>query len=232
MRKDGFIGALLAIGACLPSQAQDAPITVKPFTEAAVVLTTGTILTGTLVLYPEKETIVLRCPNDSTYTLPARLVRGFAAKDAPDQQRTGDTYVALQRIFRVFPLPVTTSASPVAWGFYEQLSRGPGAVLLRRERAVGYQELLHGNFPGSNGLPTRTQPTITVYPGATIVTLYLATAAGAVFSLRKPQDVFRYFSATEPQLRAYVRENGLDLSNDRELSFLVNYANTLAKSTP
>ncbi|WP_201980592.1 hypothetical protein [Hymenobacter rubidus] len=185
-----------------------------------------------MVLYPEKELLSLRCPNDSTYTLPAHLVRGFAVKDAPDQQRAGDTYIALQRIFRVFPLPAIKGSSPVAWGFYEQLSRGPGAVLLRRERAVGYQELLHGSFPSLNGLAARPQPTITVYPGATIVTLYLATAVGAVFKLRKPQDVLKYFPDRETQLRAYVRENGLNLSNDRELSFLVNYANTLAKPTP
>ncbi|MFC6224785.1 hypothetical protein ACFP2F_16165 [Hymenobacter artigasi] len=233
-----FIGVALSVGICRASHAQDAvtkdavTTDVKFFTEAAVVLTTGTILTGTLVLYPERQVLALKSANDSTYTLPARLVRGFAAKDAPDQQRAGDTYLALQRIFRVFPLPATKSTSPVAWGFYEQLSRGPGVVLLRRERAVGYQESLRGNFPGSNGLATQTPPMITFFPGATIITLYLATVAGAVVPLRKPQDVFKHFPAMEPQLRAYVRENGLNLSNDRELSFLVNHANSLAKPTP
>lgn len=233
MRRRGFVGAVLTIGICRASQAQDAaPITVKPFVEAAVVLTTGTILTGTAVLYPERELLTLRCSNDSTYTLPAHLVRGFAAKDDPSQRRAGDTYIAFLRIFRVFPLPATKSGAPVAWGFYEQLSRGPGAVLLRRERAVGYHEQLHGGLPGSNELTARAQPTITVYPGQLIVALYMATAAGAVLPLRKPQDVYKYFPATERQMRAYVRENGLDLSNDRDLSFLVNYANTLAKPTP
>lgn len=221
------------MGVSLVSHAQVAFMTqVKPFTEAAVVLTTGTILTGTLIFYPEREQISLRCPNDSTYTLPAKLVRGFAVKDAPGQQRKGDTYIALQRIFRVFPLPKTKHTASGTWGFYEQLSRGPGAMLLRREQAVGYEQRFSANRSGLNMSAARAQPTITVYPSEIIVTLYLAMAAGEVFALRKPQDVLKYFPAKEQQLRAYVRENKLNLSNERELSFLVNYANTLVQPTP
>ena len=142
MMRNSVKGLLLA-GAlvwsrCPVAQVQDASmLSVKVFQEGVVVLSTGNVLTGSLHFFPDRDVLKIICAPDSTYTLPAQLVRGFAAKDVPDQQRTGDTFMALLRTFRTFPLPAKKGA-PLAWGFYEQLSRGEGPVLLlRREQTLG-----------------------------------------------------------------------------------------------
>ncbi|NVO86710.1 hypothetical protein [Hymenobacter terrestris] len=230
-----FLTALLLGGLRLDAQAQDVKqvmdlklLNLKFFDEAAVVLTTGAILTGTLQLYAEKDVLSLRGVNDSIYTLPAQQVRGFAVKDDIAQQHAGDSYVALQRIFLTFPLPPSRKAVAPAWGFFEQLSRGAGPVLLlRRERLTGIDlHIMHT----SSGVTSASLPRPLATAKSYVTTsLYLGTATGPVVFLRKPQDVLKYFAKQAPQLRAYARENGLRYDNNRDLSFLINYANTLVK---
>ena len=226
-----LVGAL-EWGSCPAIRAQDASLmNIKVFQEGAVVLVTGNILTGGLQLYPERGVLRIVCTNDSTYTLPARLVRGFAAKDDPTQLRKGETYVTLQRIFRTFPLPPGKKNSPVVIGFYEQLNQGPGpTLLLRREHIPPCEVAVLGNNTGANGL--RNTITSNTYPCKTIATLFLSTVAGEVVVLRKPQDVLDYLPSEAPKLRNYMAENKLSYANLRDLSFLVNYANTLVKKSP
>ncbi|HEX8659189.1 MAG TPA: hypothetical protein VF690_16740 [Hymenobacter sp.] len=65
-------------------------------------------------------------------------------------------------------------------------------------------------------------------PGIATVTLYLGTATGSVVALRKPQDILKHFARHAPALRAYARQNELDYTDNlRDLSFLIDYANTL-----
>jgi hypothetical protein len=229
-----FIGAILSLSLCPRSRAQDFPF--QPFNlfpEAAVVLTTDTILTGALKLYPSKDVIYVTCANDSTYTLTAQLVQGFAVKDVSlTQQRTRNTHVALERVFRTFPLSTGKNPRLVTWGFYEQLSQGPGPVLLlRRETESPRYVVMPGNPVGVGGFPTTPASplSISMQPGFTKAAIYLRTTTGAVVRLRKPKHILRYLPHQAQLLRAYVRQNGLRYANMRELAFLVNYANTLLK---
>lgn len=229
--KSVLVGCALAWSVGSAVRAQDANIfNIKTFDEAAVVLTTGTVRTGKLSLFVERDVLRLMCPNDSIYTLPARLVRGFAAKDDPTQQRKNDSYVALQRIYRTFPLLRDKGSSPVGFGFYEQLSRGSGPVLLlRREHSVPCEGFIGGNSLNASGERM-------VITGSTdcdaVAVLYLRTAAGDVVLLRKPKDVLDYFPRESSKLRAYAAENSLQYTSARDLALLVNYANTLIDNKP
>jgi hypothetical protein len=221
-----------SISLCAHAQApQSRVIDYKVFSEAAVVLNTGVIRTGSLRFYPDKDVVVLTCANDSIYTLPARLVRGFSAKYDPVQQphRPGDTYVASNRIFRTFTLPPKEHATS-SWGYYEQLNRGSGpALLLRREQLVPCEIVLPGVGPGA--LKNQPPQTNTIPDCRIVTTLYLRTVEGALVRLHKPQEVLKYLAPQAAQLRAYVQQNNLHYANFLDLSFLVNYANTILKKS-
>lgn len=225
--------AVLLFGRCPGSGAQGF-LFAKSFPESALVLTTGVMLTGTLRLYPDDEVVSVTCANDRTYTLPARLVKGFAVKDPlPDQLGSPDPFLRSERVFRVFPVARArddTSRLP-AWGFYEQLSQGPGPVLLLRHEKAHPNETIILHTPDALGNPNPL--TITFCTGTTDATFYLRTAAGSVVRLRKPQHLLRLFLPHQAALlRTYARENGLRYANPNDLAFLVNYVNTLPKHVP
>ncbi|MDB5233243.1 MAG: hypothetical protein JWR44_236 [Hymenobacter sp.] len=222
------------MGLCPYSQAQDPRLmNFKSFLAAAVVLNSGVIMTGSLRFYYDQDIIALTCANDSTYTLSAHLVRGFVAKDDPIQQRPEDTYITLQRIFRTFSLPTGKDSLP-AKGFYEQLSRGPGPVLLlRREQVVPVLMAIPPTPVSSNANPGPAPRTFSFQSAVITNTLYLGTATGTLVVLRKPAAVFKHFAQHASQLHAYARQNKLHYTdNIRDLSFLVNYANTLPNLKP
>lgn len=223
-----FIGAVLSLVLCVEGKAQSFfPTLFSSFSEAAVVLTTGTILTGSLELYHKAEVISITCANDSVYTMGAQLVQGFAVKDASiTKQRARDTHVALNRVFRTFPLPNDKNSRRITLGFYEQLNQGPGPLLLlRRELRTQANFVIMPRNPalvGSEPIPMLT------YPNSSKKTIiYLRTATGAILSLRKPKHILKHLPQQAQLLRAYARQNELHYDNMRELSFLVNYANTL-----
>lgn len=143
--------------------------------------------------------------------------------------------MSVERVFRAFPLATGDQPHLLGWGFYEQLSQGPGPVLLlRREKALPC-DIMIPYTPSIAGRPANTfpGPTSTGYTGFVYqTTLYLRTAAGTIVQLRKPQQLLKYLPKQAPLLRAYVRENSLHYANLRDLAFLVNYANTLLKLTP
>lgn len=234
-----LLGAMLLFCLHPGSRAQvPALVTVKSYPESALVLTTGTMLTGTLLLYSETERVSITCANDSTYIFPARLVRGFAVKDPLlSQLPIRNAYLSIERVFRVFPLVSDGNPSLPDWGFYEQLSQGPGPILLlRREKAVPDEMVIPHN-PATMGdfsdTAQRGPSSIMVYSDANYQTLlYLRTALGIIVRLRKPQHLLRYLPAQKYLLRAYVKENGLNYNSIRDLAFLVNYANTLPGLAP
>lgn len=228
-----FLWATLVFGFCPDSRAQDsALLDVKAFPEAALMLTTGIMLRGPLRLYPEAEFVSITCANDSIYTLPARLVQWFTVKEPLlTQQPARETYLSAERVFRVFLLATTDNSHLTNWGFYEQLSQGPGPVLLlRREHLLPYELAIARSPFGAGSLPNApTEPiVIPIYSASNYQTaLYLRTAAGTIVRLRKPQ----HLPNQAPLLRAYARENKLHYANLRDLSFLVNYANSLAETS-
>lgn len=92
---------------------------------------------------------------------------------------------------------------------------------------------------GANGSPGRGGVAFPIYSTKVKTTLYLGRAMGPgpvvapVVALRKSQDVLTYFGRHAPALRAYARQNDLHyMKNVRDLSFLVNYANTLPEAAP
>lgn len=226
-----FLTTLLFLSLCGRSPAQSpALLGFKPYAEAAVVLNTGVVLTGQLRFYYDRDVITLTQANDSTYTLPAQQVRGFAATDAAAEQRAGDTFVALQRIFRTFAV-APTAKSPSGVGFYEQLNRGPGPVLLLRREGAILVDVLVPALPPTKQLPAGRPPLTIALPGFPTVALYLATATGPVVALRKPRDVFQHFARHAATLRAYARQNDLRYADNlRDLAFLVDYANALSQT--
>lgn len=223
--------ALIFAGRCPHSAAQAPPLGgFKPYAEAAVVLATGVVLAGELRFYYDRDVVAVTAANGDTYTLAAAQVRGFAARDAATAQRAGDTFVALQRVFRTFPV-APTRRSPSGVGFYEQLSRGPGPVLLLRREGAILVDVPVPALPPSAQLPTGRPAGTVVLPGVPTLALYLATATGPVVGLRKPADVFRYFARHAAGLRAYARQNNLRYADNlRDLAFLVDHANSLSQS--
>lgn len=214
-----FIGAMLSLGLGTGSRAQNTQyLSLKgPFTTAAVVLTTGKILAGTLHLYYDADVIFVRSVTDSTYRLSAQQVRAFAVKEAPIQRR-GDTYVALKRVFLTLPTSNKVPATKEAWRFYEQLSLGP-VQLLRRENLMNYKISEYHDGTRTDRAHRATSRFVSVF--------YLYPVRGGVVELRKPKDVLKHFPQHAQQLRTYARQNGLQYANARELSLLVTYANTL-----
>ncbi len=228
-----LLGAALWVGLCPGSRAQElVVVNSRSFPEAALVLTTGVLLKGTLRLYPEAELVSLTCANDSTYSLPAGLVQGFAVKDPLlAQLPTPDTYLSAERVFRTLPLATKERPGLPGWGFYEQLSAGSGPVLLlRREQILPVQlDVPDYRAAGADSIHLLVlKQRSYVYH----TTLYLRTATGSLVELAKPRHVLKYLPHQAPLLRAYARENGLHYTNLRDLSFLVNYVNTLPPTTP
>jgi hypothetical protein len=226
--------AALVLSLCFSSRAQDSTlVNVKSFPEAALVLTTGAMLTGPLLLYPDAELVSVTCANDSTYTIPARLIQGFAVKDPLSPQLPIlDTYLSTKRVFRVFPLITGSNQHLPSWGFYEQLSQGPGPILLlRREQVLAPSNVVIPRAPATISDPLSkpiAPPTITVYSNVVYqTTLYIRTATGTMIQLRKPQHLLKCLPRQAPLLRAYIKDNKLHYNNLRDLSFVVNYANTL-----
>ncbi|QKG59269.1 hypothetical protein GKZ68_21555 (plasmid) [Hymenobacter sp. BRD128] len=228
---------IVLLGPCPGLRAQEnSLVNGRLFPEAALVLTTGTLLQGTLRLYPDQERVTLTCANDSTYSLPAQLVQGFAVKDPLRPQRAPqETYLSAERVFRSFPLAADEPPPRAGWGFYEQLSHGPGPVLLlRREQALPLN-LVVPSRPESAGSPQTAGPPLLIIKQVRYVyrtRLYLRTATGGMIGLRKPQNVLKYLPQQAPRLRAYARENGLHYATLRDLALLIDYANTLLPPTP
>ncbi len=239
-RMRAFLLPLLPLlGLCAQSHAQALPLVgVKSYAEAAVLLATGAVRTGHLRFYYHLDVIALTSANDSTDLLPAERVRGFAARDAAAAQAPGDAFVALERVFRTFPLPAA-QRSPTGWGFYEQLSQGPGPVLLLRRQEATVDRVIVPARPSTARLPAGRPAAgsrVVDRPGVPAVALYLATATGPVVALRRPGHVLRHFPRHKQALRAYARENELRYADNlRDLAFLVDHANTLSltrESTP
>jgi hypothetical protein len=217
-----FIGAILSLGLGTGSRAQNTQYLSHkgPFTTAAVLLTTGKMITGTLDLYYDADVIFVRSVTDSTYRLSAQEVRAFAVQEAPIQH-PGDTYVALERVFLTLPTTTTVPATKEAWRFYEQLS--PGPVQLVRREELRYCNMVIPEHSGA----TRRDGAHRAATCRFVPVFYLYPVRGGVVELRKPKDVLKHFPQHAQQLRTYARQNGLQYANARELSLLVIYANTL-----
>ena len=181
-------------------------------------LANGAVVQGGISLDPTRNSIALRMANDTVYTLPARSVRSFTIQGEPSRQKS-EKYVALTRIFRTYSYPWSVTRAPELkmWAFFEQLSEGP-VMLLRREQPIRY------NY----SVPTAGQRTAFYSSTDIQTTFYLRTAQGKLVTLNKPKrDLLAFFSKEAKQIKAYAKENELSYKNARELSFLVNYANSL-----
>ncbi|GGF25845.1 hypothetical protein [Hymenobacter cavernae] len=192
------------------------------FTEGSVMLASGAVVQGEISLDRAKNKIALRMTNDTIYTLPAEIVRGFAVRGEQNRQK-GEEYVALTRIFRSYSFPWSMKKAPEfkVWAFFEQLSEGP-VMLLRREEPVQYNYAV----VNANRTMMRSSTDITT-------TFYLSKNQGTPVALHKTKrDLLAFFPKQAREIKAYAKENELSFKNARELAFLVNYANSLQSPPP
>ncbi|QDA62179.1 hypothetical protein [Hymenobacter jejuensis] len=149
----------------------------------------------------------------------------------PRHREQPDT--SLVRVFRTYRWNHDNDYSDFkSPAFFEQLSNGP-TILLRREalvqRPVSYGSP-YGYGYGYGGAYPYGMPRSTGYYTEIKDNFYLGTPQGNVLPLRNPKkDLLAAFPKQAHQIEQYAKENKLSYTNARELAFLVNYANSLAK---
>ncbi|UOQ77068.1 hypothetical protein MUN84_21875 [Hymenobacter sp. 5516J-16] len=142
---------------------------------------------------------------------------GLAAPARLDQPNTN-----LSRVFRTYRWNRDNDYSDLlGYGFFEQLSAGPVA-LLRRDTKVVRSLNVPSAMPGSSGGGSTSYSAI-------VAKLYLGLPNGNVLPLRDPKDdLLTYFSTYKTQIEQYAKEHKLGFKKPNELAYLVNYANSLA----
>ncbi|GGF25852.1 hypothetical protein [Hymenobacter cavernae] len=183
----------------------------QQYAVGAVVLTSGTQLRGTVMLYPARGVVQVKKASDSVYTFAAPMVQCVAVEE--QQERiTADKLVSTLRVFRPYYVLNKSSLQPT-WAFFEQISDGPVA-LLRYQRPSQY---VSANMVYSTSVDN----------------FFLALGTNNVLPLRATKkDLLAFFKQKAPQIEQYAKENNLHYTNARELAFIVNYANSLPAPQP
>jgi len=172
----------------------------------AIVLTDGTQLRGTVMLYPARGTVQIRMANDTVYTYAAQAVNCVAVEEEQERIRA-DKLVSTLRVFRPYYVVSKSTLQPT-WAFFEQISDGP-VVLLRYQRPNAIMTAGGGYM-------------------SSLDNFFLALGVDQVLPLKYPRkDLLTFFKKQAPRIEQYVKENNLSYTNARELAFIVNYANSL-----
>jgi hypothetical protein len=192
------------------------------FGESAVVLNNGDILQGPLILDCNKNMIQIKANNDSLYSLSAQSVQGFAVRKE-QTVLAKESYVALERIFYSYPIRVRNSDS-IVWTFLEQLNQG-SIVLYRHIQQNMEDDLMTINSDGTFKINNNSYlKFITKY--------YVKDKNGDINLLKNNKDILKYFSSNKKRIINYIAENNLKYNNARDLSFIMNYANSLSVTSP
>ncbi|OUJ74290.1 hypothetical protein [Hymenobacter crusticola] len=178
----------------------------QQYNDGAVVLADGSKLRGVVMLYPSRGVVQVKMANDSVYTFQAQAVQCVAVEEHKERI-TADKLVSPRRVFRPYYVMSKNPGGPI-WAFFEQISDGP-VKLLRYQRFMPYAAMSASYTPSTDNF-------------------FLALGSNGVVPLRYPRkDVLSFFKKQAPQIEQYVKENDLRYTNARELSFIVNYANSL-----
>ncbi|WP_324677687.1 hypothetical protein [Hymenobacter sp. GOD-10R] len=182
----------------------------QQYNDGAVVLTDGTKLRGVVMLYPSKGVVQVKTPNDSVCTFQAQAVQ-YVAVEEHRERITADKLVSPLRVFRPYYVMSKNPTGPI-WAFFEQISDGP-VRLLRHQRFMLDAAMSTSYTPSTDNF-------------------FLALGSNGVVPLRYPRkDVLSFFKKQAPQIEQYAKENDLRYTNARELSFIVNYANSLQNAS-
>jgi len=179
----------------------------QQYKAGAVVLADGTQIRGAIMLYPSRGVVQVKTTDDSVQTYQAQAIQCVAVQEQKERIKA-DKLVSVLRVFRPYYVMRSEPSGP-AWAFFEQISDGP-VKLLR------YQRLMLQNASTEAQMPS-------------IDNFFLALGINNVLPLRYPRkDLLSFFKQQAPQIEQYAKENNLRYTNARELSFIVNYANSLS----
>ncbi|WP_143436460.1 hypothetical protein [Hymenobacter crusticola] len=212
MRKSWKV-TVIVILSLLTDQATQAQLVGYPqhYNVGAIVLSDGTQLRGTIMLYPATGVVQVEMANDTVYTYPAHVVNCVAVEEEQERIRA-DKLVSTLRVFRPYHV-VSKSTLQSTWAFFEQISDGP-IVLLRYQRP---SPIFTGSMVRMSSLDN----------------FFLASGTNNVLPLKSPRkDLLAFFKHQAARIEQYVKENDLRYTNARELAFIVNYANSLATLQP
>lgn len=187
------------------------------FRESKVVLSNGDVLNGLLILECNKNIIHVKAVNDSVYTFPAKSVQSFTAT-GEDRGLLNETYIVQKREFFTHFLKLKGRHQDPAWVFLEQLNKGP-VVLFRYVQQNTEDDL----FVNSDGLLKYNSNS---YLKLNIV-YYIKGLNNDLVLLGKPKDILSYYPGQSKNIRNYIKENDLSYNDALDLSFIVNYANSL-----
>ncbi|WP_324677689.1 hypothetical protein [Hymenobacter sp. GOD-10R] len=204
---------VIIILSLLLSQAAQAQLFGYPqqYKVGAIVLSNGSQLRGTIMLYPATGVVQVKMANDTIYTYPANIVNCVAVEEEQERIRA-DKLVSTLRVFRPYYVVSKSTLQPT-WAFFEQISDGP-IVLLRYQRPSTI-------FTGS------------MIRMSSLDNFFLASGTNNVLPLKSPRkDLLAFFKHQASRIEQYVKENDLRYTNARELAFIVNYANSLTPSKP
>lgn len=224
------------------------------FRYSRVVLATDDTLSGYVALRLGPDLLCLALPDGTVRAFEPAAVKAFVVQGQMPVAARGMLREAVNfdstvvRLFRSVRRPAERAGSAAEVVFFEQLSGGP-VLLLRRPYALTFtlpmttsasppDGLSRAAMSGGRGLPLGTPG---LYPqrfrtqDEVREAYYLALENGElrpIHSLKK--DVLAAFPAHAPQLGAYLRAHGPSATSARDLSELVNYANSLepAPATP
>jgi len=155
--------------------------------------------------------------NDSLYSLPAKSVRSFTAT-GEDMGLINETYIVQKREFFTHLLKLKGRHQDPVWVFLEQLNQGP-VVLFRY-----VQQNTEDDLFVSTGASLKYNPNS--YLKFKIV-YYIKVIDNDLALLNKPKDILSYYSSQSKDIRDYIKENNLNYNNALDLSFIINYANSL-----